>query len=191
MRRDLVYFYERPVKAVFEAFEQAANRQFGKNCKTEPYVRLSFGLNYSFKYNMNGGSLTAHFIPYQNGTAVNLRYSIVQPFGARYKAHAHDLTQYVNGVLRVAGQQIQLDVSRFLEYAAGAPASVPVQKQAAGGVKCPRCGAGCAEGELFCSSCGMALTQPEQQERPVFCTSCGAVLRQDGRFCHRCGAKIF
>lgn len=192
MRRDLAYFYERPANEVFAAFEQAANRRFGKDCKTEPCVRLSFGLNYSLKYNMNGGSVTAHFMPYQNGTAVNLRYSIVQAFGARYKAHAQDLTQFVNGILRVAGQPIQLDVNRFLEYAAGAPSvaqekNSPVLQQTAGGVACPRCGARCAEGELFCSSCGTPLQQPE---RPAFCVSCGASLRQGGKFCHRCGAKI-
>ena len=77
MRRDLAYFYERPINEVFAAFEQAANQRFGKDCKTEPCVRLTFGLNFSMKYNMNGGSVTAHFMPYQNGTAVNLRYSIV------------------------------------------------------------------------------------------------------------------
>lgn len=173
MRRDLAYFYERPINEVFAAFEQAANQRFGKDCKTEPCVRLTFGLNFSMKYNMNGGSVTAHFMPYQNGTAVNLRYSIVQAFGARYKTHAHDLTLFVNGILRVAGQPIQLDVDRFLDYEAG--------------VTCPRCGTGCAAGELFCSSCGTPLQQPE---RPVFCTNCGASLRQEGKFCHRCGAKI-
>ena len=196
MRRDLVFFYERPADAVFAAFVQAANERFGKNCKTERGVKLSFGLNYSFKYNMNGGSVTAHFMPYQNGTAVNLRYSIVQAFGARYKAHAQDLTQYVNNLLRVAGQPIQLDVNRFLEYEAGAPAPAPVRQtvtQQAGGVRCPRCGAGCVAGELFCSSCGTPLKPPERpvlQERSMFCTSCGVMLQHGGKFCHRCGAKI-
>ena len=127
MRRDLAYFYERPINEVFAAFEQAANQRFGKDCKTEPCVRLTFGLNFSMKYNMNGGSVTAHFMPYQNGTAVNLRYSIVQAFGARYKAHAHDLTLFVNGILRVAGQPIQLDVDRFLDYEAGVPSVAPAQ----------------------------------------------------------------
>ncbi|MBQ1686823.1 MAG: zinc ribbon domain-containing protein [Ruminococcus sp.] len=191
MRRDLAYFYERPINEVFAAFEQAANQRFGKDCKTEPCVRLTFGLNFSMKYNMNGGSVTAHFMPYQNGTAVNLRYSIVQAFGARYKAHAHDLTLFVNGILRVTGQPIQLDVDRFLDYEAGVPSVAPAQAspalQQTAGVTCPRCGTGCAAGELFCSSCGTPLQQPE---RPAFCTNCGASLRQEGKFCHRCGAKI-
>ena len=191
MRRDLAYFYERPINEVFAAFEQAANQRFGKDCKTEPCVRLTFGLNFSMKYNMNGGSVTAHFMPYQNGTAVNLRYSIVQAFGARYKTHAHDLTLFVNGILRVAGQPIPLDVDRLSDYEAGVPSVAPAQAspalQQTAGVTCPRCGTGCAAGELFCSSCGTPLQQPE---RPAFCTNCGASLRQEGKFCHRCGAKI-
>ena len=54
MRRDLCYFYPVPVQPTFDAFVQAANQQFGKGCKIDAYKTISFGLNYSFKYNMNG-----------------------------------------------------------------------------------------------------------------------------------------
>lgn len=63
MRRDLFYFYPLPVQPVSDAFVQAANQRFGKQCKVEPYKTVNFGLNYSFKYNMNGGALTIHFMP--------------------------------------------------------------------------------------------------------------------------------
>ena len=99
MRRDLVYFYPAPMKLVYDAFYNAANQRFGKDCKADPFKTLQFGLNYSFKYNMNGGSITAHFMPYQNGIAVNLRYTIIQAFGARYQKHAQDYTAYVDGLL--------------------------------------------------------------------------------------------
>ena len=57
MRRDLVYFYPLPINQVYDAFTQGANQKFGKSCKFDPYKTLSFALNFSFKYNMNGGSL--------------------------------------------------------------------------------------------------------------------------------------
>ena len=70
MRRDLVYFYPCPKDAVFNAFLRTANEKFGKNCKKDPNGNsISFGLNFSFRYNMNGGACTIHFMPYQNGTA--------------------------------------------------------------------------------------------------------------------------
>ena len=125
MRRDLCYFYPLPVEQVYEAFVQAANQKFGKNCRVDPCKTINFGLNFSFKYNMNGGSMTLHFMPYQNGTAINLRYTIVQAMGARYKAHARDFTMFVNGILKSQGQLIRLDVNKFLEYEANAPSVAP------------------------------------------------------------------
>ena len=123
MRRDLCYFYPVPVQPTFDAFVQAANQQFGKGCKIDAYKTISFGLNYSFKYNMNGGTLTVHFMPYNNGTAVDLRYTVVQLAGARYKKHAQDLTMFVDTVLRAQAQPIQLDINEFLAYEAGVPSA--------------------------------------------------------------------
>ena len=93
MTRDLCYFYPCPLNAVYGAFVQTAAQKFGKDCKQTPMVSISFGLNFSMKYNMNGGACTIHFMPYQNGTAINIRYSVVQLMGARYKKHAQDLTR--------------------------------------------------------------------------------------------------
>ena len=130
MRRDLVYFYPAPMKLVYDAFYNAANQRFGKDCKADPFKTLQFGLNYSFKYNMNGGSITAHFMPYQNGIAVNLRYTIIQAFGARYQKHAQDYTAYVDGLLNVKGALIQLPVEQFLDYESRTPSGVlPQQMQ--------------------------------------------------------------
>ena len=129
MRRDVFHFYPRPVKLVYDAYQQAANERFGKNCRTEPYHTLSFGLNYSFRYNMNGGACNVHLIPYQNGTAVNIRYTIVQLAGARYGAHDRDLTGYVEKLLGAPAQSLQISADVFLlpqnQLTPGMPAPQP------------------------------------------------------------------
>ena len=167
MRRDLVYFYPVPTEQVYDAFYQAANQKFGKDCKTDPFKTLSFGLNFSFKYNMNGGAVTAHFMPYQNGTAVDLRYSIVQAMGARYKAHARDYTQVIDSMLGTQGTLIKLDIQQFLDYEARTPSAnaqppqkLPVEEpaqQVPTGYFCPDCGTPVAPDDKFCKECGSRL----------------------------------
>ena len=192
MKRDLVYFYDRPLDAVFSAFVQAANQQFGKNCKIDQGKTINFALNYSFKYNMNGGSVTAHFMPYEGGVAVDLRYTIVQAFGARYKAHAADLTGYVNNLLQAAGKLIELYINLFLQYEAQTPSVGPVLVQSqqtpyvppkASGIPCPRCSALNEFGARFCVGCGLDLSN-----EPV-CKNCGAKLSATANCCAVCGTK--
>lgn len=50
-------------------------------------------------------------------------------------------------------------------------------------VKCPGCGAECAPGAKFCSSCGTPLNQR------VFCSNCGAEMAPGAMFCSNCGTK--
>ena len=171
MRRDLCYFYPVPVQPTFDAFVQAANQQFGKGCKIDAYKTISFGLNYSLKYNMNGGTLTVHFMPYNNGTAVDLRYTVVQLAGARYKKHAQDLTLFVDTVLRAQAQPIQLDINEFLAYEAGVP-SAPMNAMPP----------------------AQPMQQPVQPVQPAperrFCTNCGSPIAPGANFCTKCGAKL-
>lgn len=204
MRRDIVYYYNCPLEPVFNAFVQAANQRFGKDCQVEPCKTLKFGLNYSFKYNMNGGVVTAHFMPYQNGTAIDLHYTIVQAFGGRYKAHAEDLTEFVNGLLQTQGSVIDLDPDSFTAYEQQAPAQPqpqqpqPQQPQPQqqpvmqyppsgqpqmNGKACPKCGTVNVPDALFCVNCGNKLVQQ------AFCVSCGSPLTAGANFCPRCGAK--
>lgn len=174
MRKDLVYFYPAPLKNVYDAFYNAANQKFGKSCKADPFKTLSFGLDYSFRYNMNGGSLTAHFMPYQNGTAVNLRYTMVQSLGGKYKKHAQDYTQYIDGLLRVNGTVIQLDLQYFTDYEQRTPSGVLPQpmQQTMPPQQAP-------------------VQQPSQQiPRGKFCTKCGAPTSPDALFCTKCGNKL-
>lgn len=175
MRRDLVYFYPAPMKLVYDAFYNAANQRFGKDCKADPFKTLQFGLNYSFKYNMNGGSITAHFMPYQNGIAVNLRYTIIQAFGARYQKHAQDYTAYVDGLLNTKGALIQLPVEQFLDYESRTPSGVlpqqmPPQQQPVQQMP--------------------PQPAPPQQAQPRFCTKCGAPVTVGSNFCTKCGNKL-
>lgn len=166
MKRDIVYYYERPLNNVFAAFVQAANQQFGKNCKIDQGKTIRFALNYSFKYNMNGGAVTAHFMPYQNGTAINLRYTVVQLFGARYRQHAEDLTGFVNGLLQTQGSVIAVPLQSFLDYEAQTPSAGPVLVQ--------------SEQSPYI---------PPQAALQGVCRQCGAQLPDGAKFCQKCGAK--
>ena len=169
MTRDLCYFYPCPLNAVYGAFVQTAAQKLGKDCKQTPMVSISFGLNFSMKYNMNGGACTIHFMPYQNGTAINIRYSVVQLMGARYKKHAQDLTLYANNILRPVQQY-------------------PSPQRPAQGVKfCTNCGKQLPADARFCTNCGkeIAVSAPAPA-----CPNCGKPLQADEKFCVRCGTKI-
>ena len=172
MRRDLCYFYPVPVEPVFDAFVQAAKQKFGKNCKIDAYKTLSFGLDYSFRYNMNGGSLTLHFMPYNNGTAIDMRYTVVQLMGARYQKHADDVLIFVNAILGAQAQKIQIDVNEFLAYETGIP-SAPI------------------------GAAPQAVPQAQTNAQPVqsapqarFCTNCGKPIVPNAAFCTGCGKKL-
>ena len=115
MRRDLFHYFEADVKNIYAAYLKAAKEKFGKDCSATPYHSVSFGLNFSFKYNMNGGACHIHFIPYKSGTAVGLRYTIVQLFGARYEAHDSDMLSYVEREVGTKAKSINIDMAVFLK----------------------------------------------------------------------------
>lgn len=177
MRRDIVHYYEADVVRVYEAYRKAALEKFGKDSNAEPYHTISFGLNYSFKYNMTGGSCNVHLIPHNTGAAVDVRYSIAQLMGARYGAYDDELTKYVVGILGVPAQKLEMDVERFLDpnnrvteapapAYTPAPAQTPVFTPAPAPAKAPapvkrsfcvKCGTKIDDGDLFCGNCGAKL----------------------------------
>ena len=186
MKRDLCYYFAAPLYPVFDAFVQGAKQKFGKNCKIDAYKTISFGLDYSFRYNMNGGSLTVHFMPYQNGTAVDLRYTVVQLMGARYQKHADDVLAFVNSFLGVQGQKIQLDINQFLAYEANTPSAQVQQAQA-------------PMRQPMRQPMQQPMQQPIQQsiQQPMqqmpqrrFCTDCGTPVAPDSVFCTNCGKRL-
>ena len=115
MRRDICLFYQQSVPVVFDAYIKAAKERFDKDCDVNPYYSLTFGLNFSLKYNMNGGACTVHFMPYNGGTAVNVRYSIAQGAAARYEAHNRDLTKSVAEYSNCQPTEAFIDVEEFLK----------------------------------------------------------------------------
>lgn len=213
MRRDICYFYPVSVDALFDGYYTAAtNDKFRREPEIEPYFKMSFGLNFSMKYNFNGGACTLRFMPYQNGSAVNLRFSIAQLAGARYENYAKDLAYDVAQVLGVLPQLIEIDVEYFLmpqnqitadqivdtepvleptpvcepvEVPATEPAPTPVN---ASNITCKNCGATLDDNSKFCHLCGTAVAPKEPE--PKFCSQCGTKTKDGALFCTNCGTKI-
>ena len=178
MRRDVMHYYERNIADVYGAYKAAAMQKFGKDCREEPYHTLSFGLNYSFRYNMNGGACTVHFMPYNTGTAVNIRYSIVQLAGARYGAHDKEMSTFVTSVLGVPAMDLKIDPEIFLleqnkVYAGSYTTPAAPAYQPAPPVQQP-----------------VQTYQPAPAASPKFCARCGNRLSPGAKFCGGCGNKI-
>lgn len=116
MRRDLFYFFDADVKSVYNAYIKAARVVFNKDCGASPYHAVDFGLSYSTKYNMNGGSCHIHFIPYKNGTAVAARYTVAQLFGAKYEKHYGELISFVEKEVSARGKILDnIEMEEFLK----------------------------------------------------------------------------
>lgn len=118
MRRDICHYYEADLQSVYNAYAKVASEKFGKNCEYHNGYKLSFALNFTIRYNMNGGACTVHFMPCRSGTAVNVRYSIAQLLGARYNAYDEELTKNVVAILGVGSTIINGDPEQFEKYAA-------------------------------------------------------------------------
>ena len=175
MRRDIAHYYERRLEEVYAAYERVAREYFCQQPKLEPLYAMTFGLDYSFRYNMNGGAVTVRFMPYLNGTAVNVRYSIAQLMGARYGAHDRDMTDNVTGLLGSPAYDIDIPVEAFLDprnqvvynpqmqqpYPEPAPQPAPAPQP-----------------------------QSQQQTQYHFCPQCGGALNPNDNFCPQCGFKV-
>lgn len=202
MRRDICYFFAVDVQTLYNAYLTVAqNDKFRRSCGQEPYHTLSFGLNFSMKYNFNGGACTLRFIPCQGGSAVNMRFSIAQAAGARYEKYAKDLTDGVTALLGIAAMKSEINVETFLApenkvyaqpAAAPQPASAPQaaapcapDQNEADVKRCANCGKPIKDGDKFCSGCGQAIISNKR-----FCTQCGKETVADAVFCSACGNKL-
>ena len=195
MRRDVCYFFNTDSVTLYNAYLKAAQQPpFERTCNEERPYSFSFGLNYSWKYNMNGGACTLHFMPWQNGAAVCLRFSIAQLAGARYENYADYLTEHVVKAIHVPSRRCEIDMEEFQKYEKQAPStvsapatSVQVPSPAAAPAKklCSFCHNEVAADSVFCSHCGQKLIRPQ-----VFCTQCGTKAQAGDRFCHQCGNKL-
>lgn len=201
MRRDICHFFPADVKTVYNAYLTALhNKQFRRDCREEPYHTLTFGLNFSMKYNMNGGSCIIHFIPYNGGTAVDLRFVLAQAAGARYERYDHDLTSAAVLLLGIHVQPLTLDIEEFLKesnkvYAQNqtgtsdaqytAPPTPPPTVSQAQTRICTVCGRDVAEDDMFCGYCGTKVVCKNR-----FCTKCGTKAEESSAFCANCGNKL-
>lgn len=200
MRRDVCYYFETDSKTLYDTYLTAAkNPPFGRTCDEKPYHTFSFGLNYSFKYNMNGGACTLRFIPMKTGAAVNLRFSIAQLAGARYESYADYLTEHAEKILHLRAQRCNINVDEFMKAdslvfsSSAAPSPVTAQPtaqlQAAPAASCEQycsaCGNKVPAGDAFCKFCGAPLAKA-----PQFCSHCGAKADQGAAFCTQCGQKL-
>ena len=189
MTKDLFFSYPCQPIQVYSAYLQTANEQFSKQCREDVKGAVfSFGLDYSFKYNMNGGSCTVRFMPYQGGTAVAIHYTVVQLFGAKIGKHSTDMVTYADKLLGVKSLPTQLNLKMFTDYAAslsgqgGQPAVV--DPQGLGAPLCPNCGGSLTPGAKFCVSCGKPVPAA-----PAVCPNCGRAFQENENFCVGCGTK--
>ena len=210
MRRDVQYLYRADAVSVYNAFLKAAsNEPFGRSCSEDPHSTISFGINFSMKYNMNGGSCIIKFFPIDGGTLVNMRFVIAQAMGARYEKYAEDLTSYVNSILNTTPSSASFD-PEMLEQKAQAASSIRQEPTPAEDAKteesvplkpatpntekptppaapafCSNCGNRLSVGDSFCGMCGTRIVALKR-----FCTNCGKQATATDIFCGNCGKKL-
>ena len=191
MRHDVCYYFPADVKAVYEAYVSAAtNRVFRRNPNKEPYHTIGFGMNFSVKYNINGGSCIIRFIPYNSGTAVNLRFTLAQAGGARCNAYADELSRTAGSFLGgMMPQLCSVNVNDFLNPLNQVTAASEPQAASKSAPTCRSCSATLREGDAFCFRCGTKAASA-QADVSSFCTECGKELMPDAAFCSACGAKV-
>ncbi len=190
MRRDVCYYFPTDVKSLYDAYASAAvNPPFKRECKFEPYHTINFALNFSMKYNMNGGACILHFMPLPDGAAVNLHFIIAQAVGARYGAYAADLTERAAAVLGLSPTPAEIDPAVFenaenkvtpVLAPMAAPAPTPAPAPTAAPVPTP-------------APAPVEIPAPVEAPAPAvarFCTRCGSPVNPGARFCTRCGNKL-
>ena len=193
MREDVCYRFSADVQTVYGAYLKAAQSPpFERTCSQEPFHTFSFGVNYSMKYNMNGGSCILHFISYEGGSAVDLRFVIAQAWGAKCEKYAQELTDRAAALLGELPRRCSIPIDTFTNEnnkvyahkpvvpAASAPAPVPAPS-----AFCTNCGKAIGANDQFCAGCGTRLKKAQK-----FCTQCGTPAEPDAAFCCRCGTRL-
>ena len=207
MKKDVGFYVEANIEKVYQAYVSAAtNPPFERTCTLKPLHTISFGVNYSFKYNMNGGGCHIHLMPCGTGTAVNIRFSIAQAMGARCDRYANDLNQAMLAFLPVAIRPASYNMDDFLKpenqvvsaaqptppAAPQAPApqtpapQAPAPRESTDIRYCVNCGNPLAPGAHFCGSCGTKLSVPT----PKACPRCYTPAAEGDAFCSACGTKL-
>ena len=118
MRRDIIHYFNSPLENVHKAYLDAAQQRFGKDCRESSYT-VQFGINMALPHNLDGGACTIHFMPYQEGTAAYLCYTVAQVMDAHYTSFDSNLSAFVCQALGVELMNVELPLQGFLDYAAG------------------------------------------------------------------------
>ena len=116
MKRDICRIFKAELISVYNAYLKAATEKYGRECIQKPFYSIEFGLNYSLQYNLIGGQCKIHFMPYNGGTAVNIRYTLEQLEEAHYDAHEKGLLEVVESQLHVRGSLDKVSIEQFLDY---------------------------------------------------------------------------
>ena len=176
MTRDLFHFFEADLVSVYEAYRTVIQKDFDAFLQETKYNTIKGGLKYSFKYNMNGGAFTVHFMPYNNGTAVAIRYSIAQLFGARYQKHDKDLTEFVVKKIKIKPKDVVLNINDFLR-----PENMLIPEDVEN----------ISNNKINVEeSADTKIEQGTLSQSNVFCTQCGNKINVGDKFCGKCGHKI-
>ena len=190
MKKDFCVFYQCDVQTVYLAYQRAIKELFDKDADASPYHTLAFGIPPSFRYNMNGGACNVHFLPYNGGTAVNVRYSIVQLAMARCGAHNKHFTERVQNIVGLTAREANIPIEVFMnnksnvnQTVAAQPQTVTINPQPAS--MRPQC----VVQQYVAPQTIQAAPQNEQLTLPNFCSKCGTRFAEGARFCTKCGSK--
>lgn len=192
MKRDFGFYVEATIEQVYQAYLMAAvNKPFERTCTQQPFHTISFGVNYSFKYNMNGGGCHIHFMPCGSGTAVNIRFSIAQLVGARCEKYAQDLNKAMQAFLPVVPRPATYDMDEFLKPENQVTPAVSQQPAtpaptAPAASFCVNCGNPLAPNARFCAQCGTPVSAPQQK----VCPHCQTPAKENASFCTACGTRL-
>ena len=123
-----------------------------------------------------------NLMPYNQGTAVDIRYTIVQALGARCNKHDSDMTSKVESILKMSAQDVQLNVDDFLNYknqAHTTPTQVGGNNTKPTAKFCVNCGSQLSDETRFCSTCGQEVTAEAPVENLVSFLGKNGVLLHD------------
>ena len=199
MRRDICLVYQRHIHDVYNAYISSIKQCFDSECNATPYYVIGYGIGFSFRYNMNGGGCTIRLMPYNGGTAVNVRYTLAQWAGARYEAHNKELTKYVARELGCEPYEADIDAEEFLkpenQMSQPLPQAQPTYQ--------PQ-----YDPQPQYQAHMMPLPQPQPRPEPQYqaqpqpqvqpqiqptvkvCDGCGAELKENAKFCSSCGKAV-
>ena len=173
MRSDLFHYYSKGIEDVYNAYASSIKTVLEKDMEGTPYSTITFGLNFSFKYNMNGGFCNLHFMKYQGGTAVGARYTVAQAFGARYKAMDQDVVKEVQRLIGSVAKDIEFEMDDFLklkEQSQNQKEETP-NPQSTPEVSAP------------------STNSTVNMEKARFCHQCGRAFGESDAFCANCGSR--